>query len=266
MLHHVYQFNSGKFSQQKIHVVAEAPFSILVEGRELATMMCTPVKLRELTLGFLAFERFIDSMQDVKSIEVDEEEVEAHVQLNKPLLQVERRIFTSGCGGGLTFHLDIHDYPPIRTSRLLEPNAITALIERLNEAAVLYQQSRGIHTAALSDGEKLIAVAEDVGRHNAIDKLRGETLEKGVDTRDHILISTGRISSEMLRKAARMNVPFVVSRTSPTSLSIAVAKRLGITLIGYVRRGKFTVYSHPENLVSSPSPVGTHTRNGFESS
>jgi len=248
MYHHVYHFSAGKFSQKKIHVVAEMPFSIRVNGRELATMMCTPVKLRELTLGFLAFERFIDSIDDVKSIEVDEEEGEAHVELNKPLIQIERRVFTSGCGGGITFHLDIHDYPPIRTSRVLDPLTIPGLIEKLTAAAVLYRQSRGIHTAALSDGEELIAVAEDVGRHNALDKLRGETLEKRIDTRDLILVGTGRISSEMLRKAARMNVPFVVSRTSPTSLSIAVAKRLGITLVGYARPGRFTVYSHPENL------------------
>lgn len=248
MLHHVYQFSAGKFAQKQIHVVAEMPLAIMVNGRELATMMCTPVKLRELALGFLAFERFIDSMDDVKSIEVDEEEGEVHVELNKPLIQVERRIFTSGCGGGITFHLDFHDYPPIRTSRVIDPLMLAGLIEKLTAAAVLYHQSRGIHTAALSDGNELIAVAEDVGRHNALDKLRGEVLEKGIDTRDLILVSTGRISSEMLRKAARMNVPFVVSRTSPTSLSIVVAKRLGITLIGYARPGRFNVYSHPENL------------------
>ncbi len=250
MLHPVYHFSKGKFTQSEIHVVTEVPFRIVVNGAELATMMCTPVKLRELALGFLAFERFIDSMDEVESIEIDEEEVEAYVQLKKPLLEIRRRIFTSGCGGGVTFHLDYHDYPPVRTGRALDPAAVPSLVQKLHESAVLYHQSRGIHTAGLFDGEDLIAMAEDVGRHNALDKLRGETLERGHDTRDHVLVSTGRISSEMLRKAARMKTPFVVSRTSPTSLSITVAKRLGITLIGYVRRDKFNVYSHPENLAS----------------
>jgi FdhD protein len=250
MLHSVYHYHKGRFSQSKIQVVTEVPFRIMVDGAELATMMCTPVKLRELTLGFLAFERFIDSMDDVVSVEVDEDESDAYVQLKKPLKKIERRIFTSGCGGGVTFHLDYHDYPPVRTDRTLDPESVPSLVSDLHEAAVLYHQSRGIHTAALSDGERLIAVAEDVGRHNALDKLRGETLERGIDTKDHILISTGRISSEMLRKAARLNAPFVISRTSPTSLSIEVAKRRGITLIGYVRRDKYNVYSHPENLGS----------------
>lgn len=262
LLHPIYHYYKGRFIQSDIHVVTEIPFRIMVNGSELATMMCTPVKLRELTLGFLAFERFIDSMDDVASIEIDEEESDAYVQLKKPLEKIERRIFTSGCGGGVTFHLDYHDYPPVRTERTLDPERIPSLIEDLHSAAVLYHQSRGIHTAALSDGENLIAVAEDVGRHNALDKLRGETLERGIDTRDHILISTGRISSEMLRKAARMNAPFVVSRTSPTSLSIYVAKRLGITLIGYVRRDRYNVYSHPENLAFSAEAVAAWAKNG----
>ncbi len=262
MLHSVYQFSKGKFGQSEIHVVTEVPFRILVDGAELATMMCTPVKLRALALGFLAFERFIDSMDDVVSIDVDEEEVEAYIQLKKPIEKIQRRIFTSGCGGGVTFHLDYHDYPPVRTERTLDPNTVPSLVQDLHAASDLYHQSRGIHTAAISNGESLIAVAEDVGRHNALDKLRGETLEKGIDTRDHILISTGRISSEMLRKAARMNTPFVLSRTSPTSLSIAVAKRLGITLIGYVRRDKYNVYSHPENLAYPASVAAAQAKNG----
>ncbi len=262
MLHSVYQFSKGKFGPSEIHVVTEAPFRIMVDGAELATMMCTPVKLRELALGFLAFERFIDSMDDVVSIDVDEEEVEAYIQLKKPIEKIQRRIFTSGCGGGVTFHLDFHDYPPVRTERTLDPRTVPSLVQDLHEAADLYHQSRGIHTAAISNGENLIAVAEDVGRHNALDKLRGETLEKGIDTRDHILISTGRISSDMLRKAARMKTPFVLSRTSPTSLSIAVAKRLGITLIGYVRRDKYNVYSHPENLAYPAAVAAARAKNG----
>ncbi len=265
MLHMVYHYYKGRFSQSEIDVVTEIPFRIMVDGVELATMMCTPVKLRELALGFLAFERIIESMDDVVSVEVDEDESDAYVQLKKPLKIIERRIFTSGCGGGVTFHLDYHDYPPVRTERTLDPKTVPSLIQDLHDAAVLYHQSRGIHTAALSDGEKLIAVAEDVARHNALDKLRGETLERGIDTRDHILISTGRISSDMLRKAARMNTPFVISRTSPTSLSIYVAKRLGITLIGYVRRDKFNVYSHPENLASRMEAVVERAWNSVSS-
>lgn len=253
MQHNVYRYEGGRFSRRKIHVVNEVPFRILVNDRELATLMCTPVKLRELTLGFLAFERLIDSLADVKNLEIDEDEFEAYVQLARPFTHSKRRILTSGCAGGITFHLDINDYALIRTEVLLEPAQISPLTQQLSEASYLYHQSRGVHASALSDGEKLVAIAEDVGRHNTVDKLRGEALERGIDTQSHILVSSGRISSEMLRKAAQMRIPFVVSRTSPTSISISLAKRLGITLIGYVRLDEFTVYSHPEGIAVGES-------------
>ena len=247
----VYRYANGVFSREKIPVVREVAFRILVENKELATLMCTPMKLRELALGFLAFERVIDSLGDVKSLDVDEAEFEACIELNRPLPPSRRRILTSGCTGGVTFHLDIGDYTPVRTQSTLNPEAVPLLMDLLIEAAELYRQSRGIHAAALSDGERLLAVAEDIGRHNTLDKLRGEAIVRGIDPREHILVSSGRISSEMLRKAAQMRVPFVISRTSPTSLSIDLAKRLGITLVCYASHDQFTVYAHPEGIAAS---------------
>jgi FdhD protein len=110
-------------------------------------------------------------------------------------------------------------------------------------AAVHYQSSRGIHGAALTDGERLVAVAEDVGRHNAVDKVKGEALLKGIPTDDLLLLSTGRISSEMLLKAARMGVPLVASRTSPTEMAVSLAEQLNITVCGYVRPGSIDLYT-----------------------
>jgi FdhD protein len=110
-------------------------------------------------------------------------------------------------------------------------------------AAVHYQRSRGIHGAALADSDRLLLVAEDVGRHNAIDKLKGEALRRGMPTEDRVLLSTGRISSEMLLKAARMGVPVVASRTSPTEMAVALAEQLRITVCGYVRPDGLNVYA-----------------------
>jgi FdhD protein len=104
------------------------------------------------------------------------------------------------------------------------------------------QETRGIHTSALAEADRLLAVVEDVGRHNTIDKLLGRCLSEGIPTADRLLLSTGRVSSEMLYKAARAGIPFVVSRTSPTSLSVALAAAWNVTLVGYVRRDSLIVY------------------------
>src|SRR5256885_14430467 len=122
-------------------------------------------------------------------------------------------------------------------------------------AAVHYQRSRGIHGAALSDGERLLVVAEDVGRHNAVDKVKGEALLQGIPTEDLILLSTGRISSEMLLKAARMGVPLVASRTSPTEMAVGLAEQLNITVCGYVRQGSLDLYAGDALAVEAPAPT-----------
>jgi FdhD protein len=109
--------------------------------------------------------------------------------------------------------------------------------------AVQYQASRGIHGAALADADGLLIVAEDVGRHNAVDKVKGEALLRGIATEERILLSTGRVSSEMLLKAARMGVPLVASRTSPTEMAVALAEQLNVTVCGYVRPDGLNLYA-----------------------
>jgi len=161
-----------------------------------------------------------------------------------------------GCGGGITFSLDIHRSAAQWDNTAVDPTSLFPLLRELYAEAQAYRESRGIHAAALADGGKLLIVTEDVGRHNAIDKVCGEAMLRGIPTTGKVLLATGRISSEMLRKGAHMGTPIVVSRTSATTLSIDLAKRLGLTLIGYVRGNSFYVYSHPERLlVSRPTPV-----------
>ena len=153
------------------------------------------------------------------------------------------RILTSGCGGGITFRIDHRLFPRLRLPLRVRPAELAARMKDLFGAAVHYQRSRGIHGAALADGERLLLVAEDVGRHNAVDKVKGEALLRGIPTEDRILLSTGRVSSEMLLKAARMGVPIVASRTSPTEMAVALAEQLDVTVCGYVRPDSLNVYA-----------------------
>ncbi len=129
---------------------------------------------------------------------------------------------------------------------------MTALIQLVFEAQDLYRQSGGVHTSALSDGQRLLVVAEDIGRHNTLDKIAGRCLLEDIRPERRILLTTGRVSSEMLQKTARLGADVVISRTSPSSLAIDLADRWGITLIGYARRDRFNVYTHPHRILSSP--------------
>jgi FdhD protein len=153
------------------------------------------------------------------------------------------RILTSGCGGGITFRIDPRLFPRLRSSMRVRPEQIAARLKELYGRAVHYRASRGIHGAALADGERLLVIAEDVGRHNAVDKVKGEAMLRGIPTSDRLLVSTGRISSEMLLKAARMGVPVIASRTSPTEMAVGLAEQLGITVIGYVRPDGLNLYA-----------------------
>ncbi len=252
-LHH---FTSGHFQVRDIPVVQEGPLSVYVNGQELVTLLCTPSKLEALVVGFLAFEGIIRGLEDIQSLTVLDEDGYADVRLTSDFVPPRRRIHTSGCGGGITFSLETHGSAAMEDNSTVDPRSLFPLIRELYVEAQSYRESRGIHAAALADGEKLVIVTEDVGRHNAIDKICGEAMLRGIPTTGKVLLATGRISSEMLRKGAHMGTPIVVSRTSATTMSIDLAKRLGLTLIGYVRGDSFYVYSHPERLVlPKPAPV-----------
>jgi FdhD protein len=245
---YIYRYENGRFEQFEKSVVHEQPLTIVANGVELATFLCTPVQLDYLTIGFLAFEGIIGGLEDIHDLDVDPENGIVEVELATEVVKPAKRVFTSGCGMGLTFTLRISHYPHLASDLTLTPEQIFHLMRQLFDGATMYKASRGIHAAALSDTEQVLLLAEDVGRHNALDKILGQAMVQGMQTEGRILLTSGRISSEMLRKGAHMGTPFMISRTSPTTLSIEAAKRLGVTVIGYVRRNSFNLYTHPERL------------------
>jgi FdhD protein len=227
----------------KREVVREQPLTISVNGERFVTLLCSPIKLDTLVVGYLWLERIITSIGEIDRLEISEVDGVAAVTLWQPVVLPRERILTSGCGGGITFRIDHRLFPKLSSSLRVRPEVVSARMKDLFAAAVHYQRSRGIHGAALSDDERLLVVAEDVGRHNAVDKVKGEALLRGISTEDRILLSTGRISSEMLLKAARMGVPLVASRTSPTEMAVALAEQLNITVCGYVRPGSMDLFA-----------------------
>jgi FdhD protein len=247
---HFEKYEFKKWESLDAETIVETPVSLTVNGQVWLTFMCTPVDLEAMAVGFLFNEGIIESMNEVEDVRVCEHGDNVDVWLNRSVEQPTSWRRTSGCTGGVTAvdalaRVDVSfesDRPTV------PPEAIGHLVEELFHSQSLYRETGGVHTSALSDGEKIVVVAEDIGRHNTLDKIAGLCLMNQVFPKTKILITTGRISSEMLQKAARMKAPILISRTSPSSLSIEMAERYGITLIGYARRHRFNVYSNPQRV------------------
>jgi FdhD protein len=243
-----YEFK--KWEHFDAETIVETPVSLTVNGAVWISFMCTPIHLEELAVGFLFNEGVIESMDDVADVRVCEHGDNVDVWLNHDVDQPTNWRRTSGCTGGVTA-VDLLAKPNVNfgKNRLrVRPEAIMALVENLIQSQELYRDTGGVHTSALSDGEKVVLAADDIGRHNTLDKIAGMCLMQNIFPENRILITTGRISSEMLQKAARLDAPILISRTSPSSLSIEMAQRYGITLIGYARRHRFNVYSHAQRV------------------
>jgi len=238
-----FQLKGGRFQEVKAEVVREQPVTVYVNGERFLTLLCSPFDLEPLVLGYLWMEKVIAGLDEVAGLSVSEVDGRADVTLTRPVTLPTERILTSGCGGGIIFRIDPRLFPRVRSTLKVKPEALAARLHDLLRDARHYHASRGIHGAALADADRVLLIAEDVGRHNAVDKLKGLALLRGMPTDDRILLSTGRVSSEMLLKAARMGVPLIASRTSPTEMAVALAEQLGITVAGYVRGDGLNLYA-----------------------
>ncbi len=238
------------WSQADGEVIEEGFITIYVNGIELVTTMATPQDQDLLALGFLKNEGLIENLSEIEILYIAKAGCCVDIWLDRPFKVPDRVIITSGCGGGVTFDDPSLGIEPLQSSLQIEPQILHQSFRNLQPPNSLYARSRGVHAAGLLDpvtGD-LVAISEDVGRHNTIDKLTGYCLMNCIETREKVLLATGRTSSEMMRKAAVMGCPIVASRTSPTSLSVEMACAWNITLVGYVRSGGLRVYSYPERL------------------
>lgn len=261
---HYYRYEFEKWKEVDSETIVEAPVTLTVNGEVWMTFMCTPVHLEALAVGFLFNEGVIDAKDQVVDVRVCEHGDNVDVWLTHEAARPRKWTRTSGCAGGLTsvdFMEEIRPGPADRTlvhtgDFTFRPEQIGAMVDKLFESQELYKETGGVHTSGLSNGDEILIAAEDIGRHNTLDKIAGSFMLKGGDflsesRTPRLLISTGRISSEMLQKASRMGVPVLISRTSPSSLSIQMAERRGITLIGYARRHRFQVYSHARRILGT---------------
>lgn len=209
-----------------------------------------PKELDYLAVGYLASEGLINNKEEVKRIAVDEQRgvVRLDTQSGREIAQdvLFKRMITSGCGRGATFYSATDTASQkVESEVKISTDAIFALVNEFQHGSEVYLATHGVHSAALADGKKILAFSEDIGRHNAIDKILGRCLLEDISTNDKMLISSGRITSEIVHKAAKRGIPIVVSVSVPTDMGIKLAADLAITLIGAVRGNRrMTIYTN----------------------
>jgi len=248
----VFRFDGTRLSATEQHPVSEFPLRLTVNGIPLATLIASPHNLEFLVAGFLRMQQLVATRDEIQILGVCPDSGSANVRIRGEVPARLTPILTSGCAGGVTFHLPRSaesegsgEEPSGRNTERFSPSDILRPMEGLGRVAGMYRSTGGIHSSAAADGETILLHAEDIGRHNTIDRIAGEALLKGIDLKGTILVTSGRISSEMAAKGATLGVSIMASRTSPTDMAIRIAGEAGITLIGYVRGGRFTVYTHP---------------------
>jgi len=254
---HIVLYENGNLIETTDHYVTEFPLTIMVNGEEFATVICSPNHMEELVLGFLASEGAILKNDDLKSIQIDDSKGFAHVELTKSLNErfeySTKRMIASCCGKSREFYFQ-NDAAIAKTSMskiTLIPSQVLNMMTRLQSASKIFKQTGGLHNAAISDGEAFFEHRQDIGRHNALDKLYGYCIQHHIPIRDKVLIFSGRISSEILMKAAKIGVGVILSKSAPTTLAVSLAQDLNITAIGFIRDGNFNVYSHPERITAT---------------
>ena len=230
-------------------VVEEFPLRLRVNGRDLATLVCSPHQLNFMVAGFFKLQGFIDSLDDILSMGVCDEFGLADIRIRKELPERLEPTLTSGCGTGIVYNLPqtLLDVSQQR-QRNYHSEALFRLMKDLQDQAEQYRSHGGIHSAAVGDADSLLLYAEDIGRHNTLDRLAGEALFKKIELSGKMLATSGRVSTEMVAKAARIGIGLIASRTSPTDKAIELCEQAGITLVGYLRGSSMEIYSHPQQL------------------
>lgn len=248
-------FVNGEVREEDCQVALETPLTIMLNGEELATLVCSPHARKELVLGFLAGEGLIRSAADVKDYFHREKQevvwVETQAEATACREGFLRRNFTSCCGKGrpsLYFRNDSEQLTPLAGTASFTAPHLLDLMARLEEGSHTFQVTGGVHAAALADDREILARFEDIGRHNALDRILGHVLLHGLETSDKAILLSGRTSSEMLIKAARIGAPVLVSRSAPTALAVDLAEQLNVTLVGFARGRSLFVYCCDERI------------------
>lgn len=248
--------SSKRLEKVKSFVAVESPIILYLNNEIIAALFATPSLLKEFAVGYLFGEGIIKDIKEIENISVRDTKI--YVKTREDFsLRVKAaktiKILDSACGSTGDFYklLDRIEKPFVKSNLKISISQIRDMWRVMNEASFLFKQGNAVHTAAIFSEGKMVAFAEDVGRHNATDKVIGIGLLKNIDFSKSVLIGTGRQPASMVLKIARSGIPISISIRGPIHSGIHVAQKAGLTLIAFNRKTGLTIYSHPERIIEA---------------
>ena len=244
-------------TQAEEPVVEELPLTVYLNGQELITILCSPSGEAELVTGFLTSEGIVAGPGDITRLSIDPDRNMAWVEavLSKPLSDKMylKRCLTACCGKGRVGFYYAGDARVAAdfcgNNRIsLTVDEILSCQAELERISATFHATGGVHSGALADGKSLLCFRQDIGRHNVFDRIYGYCLSQKIATEDKVLIFSGRVSSEIVLKVAKMRIGMVIARSAPTSLALDLAEELGITVVGFARGDRMNLYTHPQRV------------------
>lgn len=240
------------YTDMEDEVVVEYKLTIYLNGRYFISLLCSPEHLEELVYGYLYSEGVITAKEDILELNLNEDSGKAMVQIAREDLfsfsgdqLVGETTVTTACGKGRKV-----SFPVVRdgSDEKIEPLSVEAedvfrLIRQFNKSSDLFLRTGGVHSCALCSATQILYARDDIGRHNALEKLLGRAMLDGLDLKDKVILTTGRMSSEIVDKVILRAVPVLISRSAPTDQAIDHAKKAGLKLIGFVRGKRMNVYT-----------------------
>lgn len=253
--HSILKANGALLEWVEDTVVREVPLTIHYNREEIATLLCSPSQTEELTLGFLFNEGFIRIPEDVYEIRQDPSDHMVWVEGTPCVLQKElmSKRFVSACCGksraSFCFANDALMVKPLTSTYTILLQEAYDYAKFLQSYLPLFQETGGIHSGGVGHEGNVLLTSYDIGRHNVFDKLSGEAFRTKLNLQNHVIFFSGRVSSEILLKVAKMKVPILIARGAPTDMALSQATALNITIIGFAREQRLNIYTCPERII-----------------
>lgn len=254
----ILRYEQGEFKHMEDSIVTEFPVTVKINGQEFVTMVSTPEYIEDMVIGFLASEGIIRKYEDIDEIWIQDKEGYVHVtttKINPYYRDIQNKRYITSCCGmsrqGFVFLNDALTAKKIDDVHVkISVQDCFRLMNDMQQSAATFHHTGGVHNAALCDVNGIVLSRMDIGRHNALDKIYGYCLKNNIPIRDKIIVFSGRISSEILLKVAKIGCEVILSKSAPTELALQLAEQLGITTIGFIRNQSLNVYTHPKRIVN----------------